>query len=150
MRHFDEDAEARQWRQMYSANNMPPPSDTQNVADIAAMLAFYSPTNFCKFQKLVIQQLLEWGSRQARLNPYPLGASDITIIDIGAGLGIASLAAIDALAKWTDVLAQMGYRHLGISVRLISVEPDAKKQGPRQKMLGSLVSSVGQALDCGR
>lgn len=135
VRQFDEDAEAREWRRLYSAKNMPPPSDTPGMAEIAAMLAFYSPTNFCKFQKLFTQQLLEWESRQARLNPYPLGASNVTIIDIGAGLGIASLAAIDALATWTDVLAELGYRQLGISVRVVSVEPDEKKQGPRQKML---------------
>ena len=83
---------------------------------------------------------IEWESRQARLNPYPFGASSITIVDIGAGLGIASLATIDVLAAWADVLAELGYRQLGISVKIISVEPDAKKQGPRQNMLGSLSS----------
>lgn len=138
MRQFDDDVEARQWRRKYSAENMPPPSDVQDMADIAAMLAFYSPTNFCKFQKLVTQQLLQWESRQERLNPYPFGASTITLLDIGAGLGIASLAAIDVLAAWTDILAQLGHRQLGISVKVISVEPDAKKQGPRKKMLGHL------------
>lgn len=138
IRQFDEDAEAREWRRLYSAKNMPPPSDTPGMAEIAAMLAFYSPTNFCKFQKLFTQQLLEWESRQARLNPYPLGVSNVTIIDIGAGLGIASLAAIDVLATWTDVLAELGYRQLGLSVRVVSVEPDEKKQGPRHKMLGHL------------
>lgn len=138
MRQFDEDAEAREWRRLYSADNLPPPSDTQNMADVAAMMAFYSPTNFCKFQKLLVQQLLDWESRQASLNPYPLGAPSITIVDIGAGAGIASLATIDVLAKWTEVLAELGYKQLGISIRVVSVEPDAKKQGPRQRMLGSL------------
>ena len=123
---------------MYSADNMPPPSDTQNMADVAAMMAFYSPTNFCKFQKLLVQQLLEWESRQARLNPYPFGASDITIIDIGAGVGIASLATIDVLATWTEIVAELGYKQLGMSVNVIFVEPDTNKQGPRQKMLSSL------------
>lgn len=138
MRQFDGDAETAKWRQLYSVNNMPPPSDTRSMADIAAMLAFYSPTNFCKFQKLLAQQLLDWESRQSRLNPYPFGASGITIVDIGAGLGIASLAAIDVLATWADILAELGYRQLGISVRVVSVEPDSKKQGPRRKMLAHL------------
>jgi len=138
MRQFDEDEEARQWRRLYSADNMPPPSDTQNMADVAAMMAFYSPTNFCKFQKLFVQQLLDWESRQASLNPYPLSAPSITIIDIGAGVGIASLATIEVLATWTEVLAELGYKQLGMSVNIISVEPDTNKQGPRQKMLSSL------------
>ncbi|MDO8588027.1 MAG: hypothetical protein Q7T82_13445 [Armatimonadota bacterium] len=142
MRQFDEDAEARQWRQLYSAGNMPPPSDTQNMADIAAMLAFYSPTNFCKFQKLVIQQLLEWESRQAQINPYPFGAPSITLVDIGAGLGIASLAAIDVLATWSDVVSGLGYKQLGVSVKVIAVEPDANKQEPRRKMLNNMARSL--------
>lgn len=108
MRQFDEDEEARQWRRLYSADNMPPPSDTRNMADVAAMMAFYSPTNFCKFQKLLVQQLLDWESRQARLNPYPLSSPSITIIDIGAGVGIASLATIDVLATWTEIVAGWG------------------------------------------
>lgn len=52
IRQFDDDAETAKWRQLYSVNNMPPPSDTRSMADIAAMLAFYSSTNFCKFQSL--------------------------------------------------------------------------------------------------
>lgn len=142
MRRFDEDAEARQWRQLYSAENMPPPSDTQSMANVAAMMAFYSPTNFCKFQKLVVQQLLEWESRQTRINPYPLAAPSITIIDIGAGVGIASLATIDVLATWTEILAGLGYRQLAVSVKVISVEPDIKKQGPRHNMLSHLARLV--------
>lgn len=138
IRQFDENAEAKKWRRLYSADNMPPPSDTQNMVDVAAMMAFYSPTNFFKFQKLVVQQLLEWESRQVRLNPYPFAAPSITIIDIGAGVGIASLAIIDALATWTELLAELGYKQLGIFVKVISVESDVNKQGPRQKMLGSL------------
>lgn len=138
MRLFDQDEEAKKWRRSYSAENMPPPSDTQSIADVAAMMAFYSPTNFCKFQKLLVQQLLDWESRQARLNPYPLSAPSVTIIDIGAGVGIASLATIDVLAAWTDILVELGYKQLGMSVNVISVEPDAKKQGPRQKMLSGL------------
>lgn len=142
MRCFDENAEARQWRQLYSAENMPPPSDTQNLANVAAMMAFYSPTNFCKFQKLVVQQLLEWESRQARLNPYPFAAPSITIIDIGAGVGIASLATIDVFATWADIVAELGYRQLGISVKVISVEPDINKQSPRRNMLNHLARLV--------
>jgi hypothetical protein len=148
MRQFDEDEEARQWRRLYSANNMPPPSDTQNAADVAAMMAFYSPTNFCKYQKLVVQQLLDWESRQARLNPYPFGAPRITIIDIGAGVGIASLATIDVLASWTEILAELGYKQLGMSVKVILVEPDRNKQGPRDEDAQRYVSPVGQPFDC--
>ncbi len=146
VRQFDEDAEASQWRRLYSAKNMPPPSDTPSMAEVAAMLAFYSPSNFCKFQKLFTQQLLEWESRQARLNPYPLGVSSVTIIDIGAGLGIASLAAIDVLATWTDVLAQLGHAkataQLLVDLPMRSRLPlasEPKQRGPAARAFTSLL-----------
>jgi len=142
MKQFDDDKEARQWRRLYSAENMPEPSDTRNKTDVAAMMAFYSPTNFCKFQKLLTQQLLDWHSRQTQINPYPFGAPSITLIDIGAGVGIASLAAIDVLATWSDVVAELGYKQLGVSVKVIAVEPDANKQEPRRKMLSNIARSL--------
>lgn len=138
MEQFDEDEEARQWHRLYSVNNMPEPSDTRCKTDVAAMMGFYSPTNFCKFQKLVTQQLLDWEAGQTQLNPYPLGASRITILDLGAGVGIASLAVIDVLSTWADVVATLGYKQLGISLHIVAVEPDINKQGPRRAMLSSM------------
>ncbi len=146
MERFDEDEEARQWRRLYSADNMPPPSDTQSKADVAGMMAFYSPTNFCKFQKLVTQQLLEWHFRQAQIRAYPFGAPSIVLMDIGAGVGIASLAVVDLLATWAEVFAELGYRQLGLSVRIVAVEPDTLKQGPRQEMLTALSSVLDRHL----
>jgi ribosomal protein RSM22 (predicted rRNA methylase) len=108
MEQFDQDEETSQWHRLYSADNMPEPSDTRNKTDVAAMMGFYSPTNFCKFQKLVTQQLLNWEASQTQLNPYPFGTSRITILDIGAGVGIASLATIDVLSTWADVVATLG------------------------------------------
>lgn len=140
MERFEEDEEARQWRKLYSADNMPSPSETHGKAGVAAMMAFYSPTNFCKFQKVAAQQLLEWHFRQAQINPYPFGSPTITLVDIGAGLGIASLAVIDLLATWADVLADFGYKQLGLSVRVVSVEPDINKQSPRQEMFTAMSS----------
>jgi hypothetical protein len=142
MQRFEEDTEARQWRRLYSEDNMPPPSITQSKAEVAAMMAFYSPTNYCKFQKLLTQQLLEWHYRQAQMSPHPFGAQSITLIDIGAGVGIASLAAIDLLATWAEVLAERGYGHLGMSARIVAVEPDSAKQGPRHHMLADMASML--------
>jgi len=142
MKHFDEDAEARQWHRLYSTEHMPPPDDTANMAEVAAQMAFYFPTHVFKFQKAAIQQLLEWQSRQGQINPYPLGAPSITLVDIGAGVGTASLAVIDLLAAWTDVVGEFGYKQLGISVHPIVVEPDTNKQGPRGQMLNSLARLV--------
>ena len=138
MERFDEDEEAKQWRRLYSTEDMPPPDDTANMAEVAAQMAFYFPTHVFKFQKAAIQQLLEWQSRQGQTNHYPLGAPSITLIDIGAGVGTASLAVIDLLAAWTDVVGELGYKQLGISVHPIVVEPDANKHGPRRQMLSSL------------
>lgn len=138
MKQFDEDEEASQWRRLYSTENMPPPDDTANRAEVAAQMAFYFPTHFFKFQKVVMQQLLEWQSEQAQVNPYPFGAPSITLIDIGAGVGVASLAVVDLLATWTEVIAELGYKQLGVSVNCIVVEPDLNKQSPRRQMFSSL------------
>jgi len=86
METFNQDKEARQWQRLYSADNMPPPDDTRNMAEVAAQMAFYFPTHFFKVQKAAAQQLLEWHSRQAQLNPYPFGTTAVTLIDVGAGL----------------------------------------------------------------
>ena len=48
------------------------------------------------------------------------------------------MAVIDVLATWADILAKLGYRQLGISVRVASIEPDTKKQGRRRNMLAHL------------
>ena len=121
MRQFDEDEKARQWRQLYSADNMRPPSDTQNIADVAAMMAFYSPTNFCKFQKLLVQQLLDWESRQACLNPYPLSSPSITIVDIGAGVG-------SRLETWQGIDSR-ALGHYNHSSELCSSIKDVNSEG---------------------
>jgi hypothetical protein len=142
MKQFDEDEEAQQWRRLYSTEDMPPPDDTASMAEVAAQMAFYFPTHFFKFQKAALQQLLEWQSRQGQVNPYPLGAPSITLVDIGAGVGTASLAVIDLLAAWTDVVGELGYKQLGISVHPIVVEHDTNKQGPRRQMLGSLTRQL--------
>jgi len=138
MKQFDEDEEARQWQRLYSAENMPPPDDTLSMAEVAAQMAFYFPTHLFKFQKAAIQQLLEWQSRQSQFNPYPFAAPSITMIDIGSGVGTASLAIVDLLATWTDVIAELGYKQLGVSVNCIMVEPDINKQGPRRRMFSHL------------
>lgn len=72
------------------------------------------------------------------MNPYPFGAPSITLIDIGAGVGTATLAMVDLLATWTDVVAELGYRQLGISVKPIVVEPDINKREARGHMLSHL------------
>jgi hypothetical protein len=138
MTRFDSDRDTGQWRRLYSVDNMPDPSNTQTPADVAAMLAFYSPTNFCKFQKLAAQQLMEWEANQTSPSPLPFASPAITLLDLGAGLGIASLAAIDVFATWADIAAESGYPRLGASVRIISVEPDPNKQAPRNAMLNHL------------
>lgn len=138
MRRFLEDQEASQWKQLYSTENMPPPDDTDNMAQVAAQMAFYFPTHVFKFQKAAIQQLLEWHSQHGQVNPYPFGAPTITLIDIGAGVGTATLAMIDLLATWADVAAELGYKQLGISVKPIVVEPDRNKREARQHMLSHL------------
>ena len=86
MEAFDNDEDARRWREFYSVRNMPPPDETRNKAEVAAQMAFYFPTHFFKFQKVATQQLLETHFSQRQVNPYPFGAPNITLIDIGAGL----------------------------------------------------------------
>jgi len=85
MGRFDENASASEWRRRYSAENMPPPDDTRDCAEVAAQVAFYFPTHFFKFQKAALQQLLQCHVEQTPLNPYPFGAQRITLIDVGAG-----------------------------------------------------------------
>jgi hypothetical protein len=138
MQRFLEDQEANQWQRLYSTENMPPPDDTTNMAQVAAQMAFYFPTHVFKLQKAAIQQLLEWHSKQGQVNPYPFGAPSITLIDIGAGVGTATLAIVDLLATWTDVIAELGYKQLGISVKPIVVEPDVNKREARGHMLSHL------------
>jgi hypothetical protein len=145
MQRFDQDASARQWRRLYSADNLPPPSEMRTRADLAAMLAFYSPTNFCKFQKAITQQLLEWHFRQRQVSPYPFGSRSFTLIDIGAGVGIASLAIIDLLATWAEIVAELGYGQPGLSVRVIAVEPDSIKQDTRQDMFAGMSSLLDRS-----
>jgi hypothetical protein len=140
METFDEDPDAKRWRQFYSAGNMPPPDDTRDKAEVAAQMAFYFPTHFFKFQKVMIQQLLEWHSQQPQVNPYPFGAGTVTLIDIGTGVGTALLAAVDLLATWSDVMDELGYGPLGISVRGVAVDCDQNKQMPRRDMLVAMSS----------
>lgn len=138
MRRFQEDQEASQWQRLYSTENMPLPDDTTDMAQVAAQMAFYYPAHAFKFEKAAVQQLLEWHSKQGQVNPYPFGASSITLIDIGAGVGTATLAMVDLLATWTDVVAELGYKQLGISVKPIVVEPDINKREARGHMLSHL------------
>lgn len=105
-------------------------------------MAFYFPTHVFKFQKAAVQQLLEWHSRQTQVNPYPFGAQSITLVDIGAGVGTATLAMVDLLATWADVVAELGYKHLGISVKPIMVDPDINKREARGYMLSHLARLI--------
>ncbi len=142
MDRFDDDEETRQWRRLYSVDNMLPPDDTLTMSEVAAQMAFYFPTHFFKFQKATTQQLLEWQSRQARLSPYPFGTPNITLIDIGAGVGTATLAVVDLLATWAEVCAELGYGQLRLSVRAVVVEPDTNKQSPRREMFAAMSSML--------
>jgi hypothetical protein len=123
---------------------MPPPDDTRNMAEVAAQMAFYFPTHFFKFQKAAAQQLMEWQFRQGQANPYPFGAPRITLIDIGSGVGTALFALTDLLAAWTEVFAELGYGQLGLTARLVAVDSDSNKEGPRKEMLSFLNSMLDQ------
>ena len=139
---FDDDEDAKRWREFYSVRNMPPPGRTKNKADVAAQIAFYFPTHYFKFQNVVVYQMLEFISSQRGFNPYPFGATAITLIDIGAGTGAATMAILDLLATWADILAEHGYKQLGLRIKVVTVEPDRNKDSIRRELFTAMASSV--------
>lgn len=111
------------------------PGSIRDETDIAAEMALWFPTHFYKIQRVLIRDLLQ---NTSQTDGYPFGTSNITIVDIGAGVGTASLALVDTIALWQEAAMKLGYPPLKARVRVLPVESNEKKTDVRNVLFGLL------------
>ncbi|MEA3401908.1 MAG: RNA-directed DNA polymerase [Armatimonadota bacterium] len=138
LRCFERDDEARQFRERYGdyERRKVNPERIDDLADVAAELWQLFPTHFFKAQHAFLSSCLP--SRRHALETTPLGCTTLHLLDVGAGIGTASMAVIDLLMSWQGACAEVGCAPPQMHVKVIPVEMNALKTPLLSDMLRDL------------
>ena len=136
MQAFTNDQVTADWRSRCSGLY---PGSINDELDVAAEMGKWFPTHYYKILRVLIRDFL---SQNTSLDCNPFGASDLTILDIGAGVGTASLAIVDTIALWQQIAVEHGYPPLKTTIRILPVESDDKKTSVRDSLYRLLESRL--------
>jgi hypothetical protein len=137
------DSDLTNWLRVHPGNKGPDPRSIVSAADVAAELAFYYPTHFFKFQRTLFHELAK---------PYPaspaspFGFTDLTLVDIGAGVGTATLAVVDMLAEWQVACLKLGHSPAAVHLRAISVDNNSIKERVRADLYAGMAAVIPEHL----
>ena len=143
MEQFDADASARDYRVRYRYRN-PRPDEINDSCDVAGVMWCLFPTHFFKFQAALIESAFPNHIEDLAYSIF--GCSELTILDIGAGVGTASLATIDFLHQWQQFLMEKGHAPHRMKVIVQPVENNPLKLPILREMLKKLTNCVPRYL----
>jgi hypothetical protein len=140
---FDRSVDGGNYRQKYRERS-PRPSQVDSEADVAGEFWYFFPTHFFKFRNTLAQKLFP--DLPADLNCSIFGCGDLTVLDVGAGVGIASLATIDLLHEWQSFLFQSGHAPQIVNLTTQPIEINSYKIPILNRALQSAAARVSPYL----
>lgn len=140
LRRLDQDPAAWEFRRRYGDYQLRKanPDQIEDLADVAGELWQLFPTHFFKVQHAFLSCCLP--SERRAVETTPFGCTTLHLLDVGAGVGTASLAVIDLLMSWQTASMQAGHAPAQIRVVVIPVEPNRLKIPVLRDMLSALES----------
>lgn len=110
-----------------------------SVRGVAHRAHWWFPAHFFKFQ----DALLRWEARCAESSePFLLGTSKVTFLDLGCGAGAASAAVLAVLEQYQGWRRSGGYRVETLGVRFLGVDEAAAELEAYQRLVRGYASRL--------
>lgn len=139
MASFDSSPATHAYREIYKSRS-PRPDRITSAADIAAECWYLFPTHFFKFRDALAKCALP--QKTTDFGRSILGCADLDVLDVGAGVGTASLATIDFLHQWQSYLLERGHAPHVVNVTIQPIELNAAKIPVLTTVLNNVASKV--------
>jgi hypothetical protein len=139
MSHFDARLESKSYRTVYR-NRKSRPDQIVNEVDLAGEMWSYFPTHFFKFRQTLAELTLPKAVEGLARSIF--GCTRFTVLDIGAGVGTASLATIDLVHEWQGLLLSSGHAPALVRLTLQPVETNPLKLSTLKRMVETAARQV--------